>query len=705
MRRFATSSGFILFIVSSLLFMAGCGGGSSSSSTKVAAVTIAPTALSLNSGDVVQLTPTATNAAGTAVSNTTFTFTSSNPSVISVSPGSGTVPGGLVCGGVWDANFVVCNGNDASGNPISGTANITVTASGVTSAPTTAAVHPKVTSVTVDPVPVANCAFSGEVLQLTAHAFHNGADITSSVGPFTWSTLDPSVATVDTNGSIQAKNPGATGVFATNSNASSTAVTFNTCMPHQLILRVASDPAGSPTTAPQVTATGGTVALAVDMVDVSGVFKTITTVPLTSTSPINATVTGLTVTAASPGSTGLVASCAPPLCGNGIAVPVYSNVVSLIVSGASPASTAYVSSSFTPPAGVSPTLIPVATDTHTAGTAITLPGAPNSLVFNASGSRAYMGTPIGLVALDPTANTATTVASNLLGKVLAVSPDGTRVIVSTGANDPGTGAPIDPTPANQRAILFDQTSSTLQTFFLPGVVAATFDFDNFKAYMAANDGHVYVLSPFSSLQTITVGGSPADIAPLASDDFVFIANSGSLDALAVCNNQQQSAFLSTAHQLVKPVLNQDVMVAASATGLDIDRVTVGPPAAANAFCPPTASHSVQSVNFGLGTLTARQLLVAPSGVHFLELPAGINKLLVSNLNATPTVISLPAGVTEPLSGSMLPDGASAWVGMGGTNTVDLIDLNANADTAQVATSFKKIDGTPAPPNIVSVRPK
>jgi hypothetical protein len=316
-----------------------------------------------------------------------------------------------------------------------------------------------------------------------------------------------------------------------------------------------------------------------------------------------------------------------------------------------------------------------------------------------------MGTPIGLVALDPSTNTVTTVAANLLGKVLAVSPDGNRVIVSTGANDPGTGTAIEPTPANQRAIIFDQTSSTLQTLFLPGVVAAEFDPDNFKAYMAANDGHVYSFSALSTLQTLTVGGSPADIAPLASDNFVFIANSGSLDALSVCNNQQQPAFLSTAHQLVKPVLNQDVMVAASATGLDIDRVTVAPPAAANAFCPPTASHSVQSVNFGLGTLTARQLLVASSGVHFLELPAGINKLLVSNLSATPTVISLPAGVTEPLSGSMLPDGASAWVGMGGTNTADLIDLNANADTAQVATSFKKIDGTPAPPNVVAVRPK
>jgi hypothetical protein len=701
MRRIAISSGFILFILSSLL-LAGCGGGSSAA--KVTTVTVSPTALSLNSGDVTQINASATDASGNAVTNTAFTFTSSNPTVVSVSPGTGTAVGGQVCAGVWDANFVVCNGNDAAGNPLSGTATITVTASGI-STTLTVSIHPKVTSVTVDPVPLGTCAFPSEVVSLTAHAFHNTTDITSQVGVFNWTSLDPSVATVDATGAVQAKNPGATGIFANNANTNSTPVTFKTCMPHRVILRLATDPAGGPTTSQPVIASGATLSFAVDIVDESGVLTSTAIVPLVSTNSVSANVSGLTLTAKSPGATGVVAACSPPTCGDGVDIPVYSNVVSVTVTGVSPTTTVYATTAFPPPAGTAATLVPIDTGTHVAGTGITLPGTPNSMVFARGGTRAYLGTAAGLVALDPTTNTVTNVAPTLIGKVLAVSDDGNLVILSTAANDPGTGTPVDPNVPNQRAIVFNHNNNTLQTFFLPGVVSARFDSDNFKGYMAATDGHVYVFSTLATLQTLTVSGSPVDVASVASDSLVYLANSASLDAFAVCNNQQLPAFLGTAHQLVQPVLNQDVMVAANSNGLDIDRVTVAPPAAANAICPPTASHNVQSVNFGLGALTARQLLVAPGGSHFLELPAGLNKLLASNLAATATVISLPAAVTEPLGGGMLLDGNTAWIGMGGTNTVDQIDLNANVDNVQVATSFKKLDGSPAPPNIVAVLPK
>src|SRR5215467_14155111 len=191
MRRFAIIPG-IIFLLATIL--TGCGGGSSSNKNAVTSVTVIPTSLSLNAGDVAQLTASAQNSSNTAVS-ATFTFSSSNPNLVTVSSS------GLVCGGVWDTNFIVCNGKNSGGTPVSGSATVTVTASGVTSSPVTVAVHPKVTSVFVDPV--AGCTSSTQTQQFTAHACSalvtphdstgpcapSASEVTSQVGSFTWGTV------------------------------------------------------------------------------------------------------------------------------------------------------------------------------------------------------------------------------------------------------------------------------------------------------------------------------------------------------------------------------------------------------------------------------------------------------------------------------------------------------------------------------------
>src|SRR5437763_13373479 len=227
MQRFAITTGFILIIALSL---AGCGGGSSSSSNqKITSVTISATTLSLNAGEVVQIGATAVNSAGNSVV-TTITFTSSNANLVGVSPAAINITS--VCGGAWDSTFIVCNGL-SGGVPVSGTATITASAGGVTSSPLTVSVHPKVTAVTVSGFPVF-CQTTTQQIQLTAKAFNGGTDITSQVGQFSWTSLDPSVASVDTNGAVTAKNPGVTGIFANVASVSSTPTSFRTCMPTRI---------------------------------------------------------------------------------------------------------------------------------------------------------------------------------------------------------------------------------------------------------------------------------------------------------------------------------------------------------------------------------------------------------------------------------------------------------------------------------------
>ncbi len=146
MQSSVIKTGFILLLAAAL---AGCGGSSSSKTNNIVAqVTLAPASISLVAGEVSQVSAGALNSAGTSVT-TTFTFNSSNTSLVTVAPS------GSVCGGVWDSTFVVCKGAVSPGS-----ATITASAQGVSSAPVQVSVHPPVTSIVVDPVVPAGACFS-----------------------------------------------------------------------------------------------------------------------------------------------------------------------------------------------------------------------------------------------------------------------------------------------------------------------------------------------------------------------------------------------------------------------------------------------------------------------------------------------------------------------------------------------------------------
>jgi hypothetical protein len=697
-----TGMALIVLFVS---LLAGCG-GSKSANNNVAAVNLSPTTLSMVAGQVVTVSASAVNSANTTLT-TTFTFNSSNTSTATISPQ------GNVCAGVWDSAFVICNGLDAQGKPISGTAIITATAAGVTSEPVTVAVHPAITAVTVDPV-TEPCFSIAQTHQFVAHAFNNGTEITSQIGNFSWSASAASVATVDTNGLATARTPGITGVVASVGSTTSPAVFFKSCMPVNIELHVNGDPAGVPTHAATMNVTDTKVVQA-DMVDELGAVTPNAPVTILSNNTTVATMTGTTLTAQSPGGAGLQAVCAPPTCGIGINTPIYSNLFSVFVVGASPnTTTVYATSTFPNVPGSSITMIPIDTSKTppVAGTTIFLPGFPNSMLFDRAGTTGYIGTSNGLATLNTATNIAQLVSPVPIGKVLAVSADGSQVIISNAANDPTTGAPIDPFPSEQRVWLFDKNNNTITTFILTGAVAANFDDDGFRAYVAASNGNVYVISSSLSSQTLSLGGVNKDVTQLPSGPFVYVANSAGLQAIATCNNVIQSTSPptnSTNIQFVQSMRDVNMFVAVDSPGLDVESANTAdltpPTTITPANCPGISTYSNNFIDLGVGPFTANQLLVGSNGIHIAVLPAGINKVLTV---ANPNIVGaaqLPAGATEALNGSLTSDGATLWVGVAGTNTVDRINLNSNVDEVQIPTSFKKADGSPAPPNLVVIKPK
>jgi hypothetical protein len=695
----------IALIVLLMSWTAGCG-GSKSANTTVSAVLVAPAAVSMVAGQVIGLNVSAVNSANTPVT-TTFTFNSSNTKIATISPQ------GSVCAGVWDSAFVVCNGLDAQNNPINGTAIITATAAGVTSGPVTVAVHPAITSVTIDPV-TQPCFSIAQTHQFVAHAFNNGTEITNQVGNFTWSASSPSVVSVDANGLATAHSPGITGVVASVGSTSSPAVFIKSCMPVLIILHINGDPAGVPTEAVTMNVADTRIVQA-DMFDELGAVTPNAPVTILSNNTTVATVAGTTLTAQSPGGAGLQAVCAPPTCGIGVNTPIYSNLFSIFVAGTSPnTTTVYATSTFPNVPGTSIPLIPIdASKTPpTAGSPIFLPGFPNSLLFDRAGATGFIGTSNGLAVLNTASNVVNLVSPIPIGKVLAVSADGNRAIISNAAIDPSTGNPIDPFPSEQRVWLFDKANSTITTFILTGGVAANFDDDGFRAYVAASNGNVYVISSFLSPQTLNIGGVSTDVTQLPSGPFVYVANSAGLQAIATCNNVIQSTTPptnSTNIQFVQSVRDTNNFVAMDASGLDFESANTAdltpPTTITPANCPGIINYSNNFFDFGVGTFTAHQLLVGSAGTHIAVLPAGINKVLTLLNENTVGSVPLPAGATEALNGSLTPDGATLWVGVAGTNTVDRINLSTNADEVQIPMTFKKADGSPAPPNLVVIKPK
>ncbi len=660
-------------------------------------------------GEVVGLSASAVNSDNANVT-ATFTFNSSNTQIATISPA------GNVCAGVWDSAFVVCNGSDAQGNPISGTAIITATAGGITSGPVTVAVHPSITSVTIDPV-TQPCFSIAQTHQFVAHAFHNNTEITNQIGNFSWSASSPSVASVDANGLATARTPGITGVVASVGSTTSPAVFLKSCMPVLIVLHINGDPAGVPTES-AVMNVGDTKTVQADMFDELGAVTPNAPVTILSNNSTVATVSGTALTAQSPGGAGLQAVCAPPTCGIGINTPIYSNLFGIFVGGTSPnTTTVYATSTFPNVPGTSIPLIPIdASKTPpVAGSPIFLPGFPNSLLFDRAGATGYIGTSNGLAALNTTSNVVNLISPIPIGKVLAVSGNGNQVIVSNAANDPSTGQPIDQFPSEQRVWVFDKSGNSITTFVVPGAVAANFDDDGFRAYIVANNGNVYVFSPFLTLQTFNIGGINGDVTQLASGPFAYVANSAGLKSIATCNNAPQTTNPPTNSsniQFVQSVRDTTTLVAVDSPGLDIESVNTSdltpPTTITPANCPGNVSYSNNFFDFGIGAFTARQLLVGSAGTHIAVLPAGINKVLTllnaNNVNSVGAV-PLPAGATEALNGSLTPDGATLWVGVAGTNTVDRINLNTNADEVQIPTTFKKADGSPAPPNLVVIKPK
>jgi hypothetical protein len=685
MRRFSSFL-IVLVFLPLVLILPSCGGGTPKGNV-VAAITVPLDTLSMNKGDVLQLSPTATDKNGTSVL-ADFTYSSDNTALVSVSTN------GALCAGTWDKNFIVCTKTQSSG-----TAHVTISASGVSTS-VTVFVHETVDRVVVNPI-TTDCVSSSGTLQLSATAYSldpnactrlgEGAPPcqvpSSSLGNFVWNADNGAVVSFDNNTNIglaTAAVPGVTKIHASVSSNTSPGVNFTTCP--LVSLSIATTSGG---TASFSLAKGGTQALVATAVDSKN--TTLTDVPVSwiSSQPFALSVgaTGTTpqtatVTANNPGTSGFLATCSSPSCNIGLN-PIYSNLMVGSLSGTSN-DTLYVASRD------SLQLVPIdLANNNSIGTAVTLAQKPNSLVMSRDGNFGAMGSDASsAMSFTTSANAVTNL--NLPGTMLGYSPDSSMLAFQS----PDLAGVELLAPSNlQRAAELPSTGTTLRVGFAP---------DSHTVFMTqglANTTMVF-WDQKTQPQPVTLNEGANDIAFMATGHAGYLAGgaAGQITARATCDPFTQVDSKPAANpQFVRAIPDGSGMLV-----LDPPNIIVLSPVSGDNACPTNISSSANSYTTGVANPT--QFFVTPdSSKAFIT--DGSKTVYIFNLSSHTTTPVTLSGVNATFEADITLDSAFAYIGAD-DGKVHKIDLAAGTDVGQIDPGLKQTDNTTrALPHFVGLRHK
>ncbi len=503
---------------------------------------------------------------------------------------------------------------------------------------------------------------------------------TLSNGTATCSGTANVITALAASSAITAENPGATSIFASVSGLNSPAVPYTTCPVAEIFVHSAASQDTSFTLT-----TGGTVALTADVYDSTGEYIKPTLTWGTS-APASATVaaTGTaannpgTITAVAPGTAYITASCNYPNCNTNLPPQYSMNVATATFSG-STSTTVYAASTN------STTLIPITTSTNTAGTAITLPNLPNSIISDPAGTMLYLGSSSGLMVVNLSSSAVTTLGVN--GTIVAISADGKSLLISD-----SVGNTINYLSITSQTVPFAHSGDTTNSS------AYTPD-SEVNEWLNGDQLGVAIPAVFFTNPTLAYTGDALDISGQGGLTYITSSSAHQIHVLATCNQAevQVPPLSANSPTLIKAIPNGTGAVAADSPAIDV--VTTG---AVSASCPATAASSIASFDLGAGPFTPQQMFMSPDS-SAVWIISDLPELLSFNLaTLTPSSIPLIGGAT-PLSGGITLDGAIIYVGAN-DGTVHRVAVSGGGDVGQIAVGLKDASGAAVSPNLVYVVP-
>lgn len=751
MGRLVSTGLAIAIFLGLALGLTGCAGTSPTHTTNYpvpAIITLTPAnQTSIEIGGIVNFSASPRNARGSALTEP-VKFETSDASIFTIAAN------GRGCAGTWNSlsSPTVCT----PGSP--GVAQVWATFRGVSSAPTMVYVHQHIDKVTISQVISVNtlnnpCLSVGQTADYAPHAYNQGVDITSSVGTVSWQTTNSTVSSITPvtdsqpiaglvtgDARVTARVPGVTSIYAAISGINSVPVQVITCPVQSITLEL------NHTNATSITIpSSGSADITPTVLDTLG--NTITGSFLSFNSSSSAAVTVSSTGSVSGRTSGagafITASCAPPSCNIGIlpTLPVYaSGGIHIAVSPSQSTSTSTAGVWVTTKdcdnaTGCTTSVVPIKTPDFSVGDGATLPSTPNSFVFSPAGNRAYLGTDSGalgtrgLMVFAPGATGAVAQYAMAPGKVLAVSSDGNRAIISDTADTPNhvyifTCGASSGTGSGSGGC----QSPSAVTLNITGATSAAFSPDGMKAFIVSNAGSastLYVYSTLDALETIPLSSSaPAnDVAFLPAGSFGYIAGGAAsgVSVVATCHDVASPGVATVATSgtplMIRPLPDGKFMVL-DPPNIDFISAQISgsggctysrpyPGSSGAPFIPGTlaVSNAVTSTGLGLGNFTPSQLIVSPdASTAYITIATQSHVVVFDVLNKISTGIPLVGGAT-PLSASLSANGALLFVGAS-DGTVHVLDTTLGNDVHQVSfpTNLCPKSSTPCSPNLIATAP-
>jgi hypothetical protein len=594
------------------------------------------------------------------------------------------------------------------------------------------------TTATSVPYTGTSCFSQGTISQLSARVYAGaGASQTNiscvaghlqfSAQGGTSSTAISPVVSIDQNGVATANQPGSVLITANVADAASSAGYFSTCPPVNIALS-----APGVSTNPVVVGQNNPQALVATAVDINGTILTGLDLEYESTQPTTIPAGTGTITPTLAGAASISAVCQPPNCnsssynqiglyGNGKAVT--SNSVNITSPGtnstvlymASTQSLYVESRDFTQTALAAPILLPY---------------MPNSMVITNDGSTIYMGSSTGLMVLNAVNSLSITrTDATSPGTVLAVSPDGSSVILSD--------------PVKQVITLENSSGGVISTY---GGVATHAEYapDSQTIYVAAgNQALVYsTYTGWTSISPATTAGTPVnDVAVTVPAVGAYFAGP-TTTARSYCAISTPALTPQTDSNSFYPQADNSAAItdrlAATNDGLHILGATVTPTATLNDLrveipagnasgptvsvaCPLTGtlsfSNTVSAVPLSqitAGAITG-VLPTADSTIAFVTytLPTGSTASSpylpayspVASGAGTAAYVKLSGAATAPVTGVVSADSTTVYVGTTGDNLVHIITRSSLTDSSTLNPNLTSPAGATVPVNLLVQKPR